>query len=145
MAGAGVGLLAVTAGATTVAEEMFDALAAATGDATICRGASEAGAFVSFIGVNMAVKAISLLASGAAIGAGAGNCGAPVTVVLGALAVEVVCVGAGGAGVPGAATGATIAVRVGRSAMLRGCFFASAAVGIGEELFDSAGKLPNMD
>jgi hypothetical protein len=29
--------------------------------------------------------------------------------------------------------------------MLRGGFFASAAVGIGEELFDSAGKLPNMD
>jgi hypothetical protein len=139
-------VLAVAAGAITAAGAAFDAFSVDSGVATICRDTSEAlGAAVSFIGVNTAVNAISLLASGAAEGEGAGNCGVLVDCVI--FVLEPPVAGADGvvsgvADAAGIGTGATIAVRIGRSAKLRNGFFESAAaVGAGE----GEAPPPNMD
>jgi len=88
-----------------------------------------AGAPVSFIGVRMAVNAISPFAGGAIDGAGAGSCGAPVTVAFKALGVEDDCVAAGAVDIAGIGTGATRAVKFAMSTTLRNCFFASVATG----------------
>ena len=111
------------AGTITAGVETFSV------DATTCRNASvaAAGAPVSFIGVRMAVNAISPFAGGAIDGAGAGSCGAPVTVAFKALGVEDDCVAAGAVDIAGIGTGATRAVKVGISATLRNCFRASVA------------------
>jgi len=141
-------LLAVAAGAITAAGAAFDAFGVVSGVATICRVASEVLGAASFIGVNTAVNAISLLASGAAAGVGAGNCGVLVDCAI--FALEPVAgadgVVAGIADTGAIVTGAAIAVRIGRSAKLRKGFFESAAtgraaVGAGE----GEAPPPNMD
>ena len=112
-----------------------------SGDAVTCRDASgaAAGTLVSFIGVRMAVNAISPFAGGAIDGAGAGSCGVLVTVALVMLGAGEDCVAAGVVAIAGIGTGATSAVKVAISATLLNCFFASAAggraaVGAGEAL-----------
>jgi hypothetical protein len=141
-------MLAVAAGAITAAGAAFDALAVVSGVAAICRVVSEALGAASFIGVNTAVNAISLLASGAAAGAGAGNSGVLVDCAI--FSLEPVAgadgVAAGAADAVGIGTGATIAVRIGRSAKLRNGFFESVATGraaVGAD--EGEAPPPNMD
>ena len=121
------------------------------GDAAICRDASGAppGTFVSFIGVNIAVNAISLLARGAVNGAGVGNCGVPETVACGPAGAGEDWATWGAAGGADVGIGATIAVSIGISATFRTCFRASAAgraaVGTAEEAVDPDKRLLNID
>ena len=97
-------------------------------DATVCGAASTVftGVLKFFIGVNSAVNAISLLASGITGGAGTGNCGALITVELGAPAAGEDCGAADVVDITGVGGSATIAVNAGKSATVRGCFRESA-------------------
>jgi hypothetical protein len=123
VAGAWEGELAVSAGTISAVVEAF------SGAVTTCRKTSAEDAVVSFIGVKMAVNAVSPLAAAAIDGVGTGNCGALVTLALMGVGAGEDCVGAGAVKVVGIGAGATIAVKDGISASLRNCFFASAATG----------------
>ena len=108
------------------------------------RGASveATGALVSFMGVRIAVKAVALLGSGAGMGADPGNCVGPPSVELAAPDEGAFGKGAGAAVV---ATGAIIAAKVDRSAVLRGCLTGNGATGVDEEATDTNDAVPSGD